>query len=156
LPAAFTGSDVEPTEALPNGIPPTASVTALVKNDQVVQDAGAVQPRIQLFGSFGPQELGIFRALKDDPNMGGMLSAFLPSFATFRLGMRATYSFTFQFTPEVSMAKQLQDAKFDPDAPAVAYDDLPEDFRKQADAVSAQLKKSGGFPNIFGGGPPKP
>ena len=157
LPPGFGGADIEPTEVLPNGLPPNGFVEVKVKTDSVVQDAGATQPRIQLIGTYGPQELGVFRVMKNDPTMGAMLSSFLPQLQSFRLGNRTTYDFNFQYTPEVSMGQQLQDSQIDPDGPILSFADLPEDFQKQAQAMEDGMKKAGGFPNIFGGAaPPKP
>jgi hypothetical protein len=153
---SFAGEDYrsEPTELLPNGLPRDGSVSVKIKHDTVVQDAGPNQPRIQLFGSMGPDELATMKMMKDDPTMGSMLSGFLPEMKSFRVGDRMTYDFVFKLTPEATINRTLMDNAFNPNSPILDLNGLPDTFKKRYNELQEQMKKVGGFGDIFGGSNP--
>lgn len=142
----------EPTEVLPAGLPPSGVITVKVATDAVAKDAGPRQPTFQLFGGLRPEELAMYRGLKDDPNMAATFGSLFPDLTKFRMGTRTTYSFQFQFLPAVSMVQSLIDTQIDPDGPVLSFEQLPADYKKKVDAAAGQFKL--GDPSTAGGGEP--
>jgi hypothetical protein len=149
---------VEPTEVLPNGLPPGGSLSGfdLLLMETVVQDAGEKQPVLPLADSYTPDELAMYVFLRDDTPLARMPAPYMPAFARFRVGERKLLPFQFSLSKDVSMKRELRDLSFKPDGAVVDLASLPESFRRQYEEALAANRKPGSPPSILSGGAVKP
>ncbi|MCX7798764.1 MAG: hypothetical protein N2109_00290 [Fimbriimonadales bacterium] len=149
----------EPTEILPNGLPPGSSLQVGIQRSEVVVDAGESRPGLRLFSALGAEELGAMMQLREDPTMGAMVGPLLPDWKQFRLGEKVRYSFLFRFTPEVVLGGSLEDVVLDERAPAASFEQLPQAFRDRVQRAREQMRQGAAqLGSLFGGGqaPPRP
>jgi hypothetical protein len=130
----------EPTELMPRGLPGNGFVSATVEASHfvmpVVNGEGGSGPMSVL----GADELAMFQMFKEDTNMG-MVGDLIPTLDQVRLGTRRIWNFTFQLTPEASMATKLNDNE-SPKGETITMAALPAAFQKTIDARLQALKKS--------------
>jgi hypothetical protein len=143
----YNGLLSEPTESMPNGIPPRGTLK-MTPDDNEVVFTGEVRRRnwTQPGQAMTAEDLGwqLFAASRKDlfPWMAEQESEYSwqPNLAEFRLGSRLKLDFKFQFTPSLSMQQTLQDNDIQP-GPAMPFDKLPESFRKRVAARIEEMKK---------------
>lgn len=132
----------EPTESLASGLPGDGFVSLAVENEPTVNPVAAEGSMV--LGSsaaMGPDELAIFKMMKEDKSMAAM-SGFLPTFNKVRIGSRVKLNFSFHFTPAISRSETLMDHKVDKAAAEVDFNSLPASVTATVDQRLAQLKKS--------------
>lgn len=127
-----TGILSESTEALPNGLPPNGFVTMREESAYSVyleSSADKVIGGEELF----PGRFVMYKYFQDHPReirpSNPVLSFDLNHFM---VGKRLTVTFTFQFTPTLSMTGTLRDGNVTDLRPAT-FDDLPKDFKAECD-----------------------
>jgi hypothetical protein len=126
----------ERTEALPSGIPTSGFLNLRVENDTAVLATDANGNGGQYLTA---EALGRQRAMASN----AQFAALFPDSARyerFRLARQTTYRFRFDFTRNISLNRNLVDAKVDPNSQAVAYEDLPRDFRREAEAQANRVR----------------
>lgn len=143
----FMGSDSvdyldEPTEAMPNGIPPSGWVELKGTRDPILAPQPVNDKEISpMFGVLGPDELAMFRMLKEDKNMQ-QYAGQLPTFDQMKLGERLVLNFKFQFLPNVSHTGTLHDNQFPNGGKLVSMNSLPADVQKRLNDQYDAFKKS--------------
>lgn len=134
----------ERTEFLPGGVPSNGTLALRVSTQEAVlasRKDGSVDPRFFSAESYGAYQ-GIAPNIVLAGNSGGNNT--MPTYDQFRSAVQQSLDFLFQFTPQASLSRQLQDAWFIPGSTAGAYGMLPESFRKKADETAAQMKDNRG------------
>jgi hypothetical protein len=147
----------EPTELLPNGIPPQAQLGFNVTTQPIASPSGN---SIGFLGVLGPDELALMKMFKEDPNMSAV-SGFMPSMEKLKVGERSVIAMTLQLPQEAFIKETLNDNRMPPDAPVASMSNLPEPFQKLIAERLEVLKKSpfGSIGAMMGGmgrGPIKP
>ncbi len=144
---SFMGSDTidyldEPTEAMPVGIPRDGWVELKLNRDPIMApqpvDDKLLSP---MLGVLGPDELSMFRMLKEDKNMQ-QFAGQLPTFDKMKLGERTVLTFKFQFTQALSHSGSLNDNQFPNGGRIVSMGALPDDLQKKLDDHYNIFKKS--------------
>jgi hypothetical protein len=164
--AFYNGIKREPTEMFANGLPPNSLVKL---TDQTTGVAG-VPPYSGANGVYfggramGPDEIAQVLYAKERPGVLPWLDGD-PGFEgrKFRYGNRRMLQFNFEFGEIAQMSKALQDTDYGNGA-EVAFDQLPDDFKKQIDAKLVEMRKNykdvkpGDYGNVGGGkvSPPPP
>jgi len=134
----------ERTFLLPNGIGREGYVQFTLKNDNVVQ-AKSSQGGSEKFLS--ADSLAFERVRAQQPELVGFMNA--PALDQFRMATQRTIGMLFQFTPAVSLSRQLED-NTPGIVPFAGYEQLPSDFRKVVDQRVDMFKQ--GFGRGGGGG----
>lgn len=116
----------EPTEAFPNGLPPTA-VIAISPEERGAVFAKLAESRDGKF--FTAAELGIHNAMAEQ--MGESQARFnAPTFVKFKAATKVVMNWTLQLGEERLDGGQMRDAWASTHAPEVTYDGLPAEFRE--------------------------
>jgi hypothetical protein len=119
----------EPTELLPNGLPPEGYVELKNEDQDMVTLAGEGAAMSRAFGAFGADEMAFFRMMLESPEaaqaMGGM------TFDKFRVGQRSRLTFFFYLAPKVFIRSSVNHDRLDPKSAVVGYDKLPERFKNE-------------------------
>ncbi len=143
----------EPTEIMPNGLPPQGFLTGSLAKEPVGK-ADGVDP-MMMFGALGADELAMLRFFKEDPKMG-LMAGMMPTVDRLRLGERTNIELKIFVAEDVALERQLQDNRIDANSPVVSMDNLPAEFRARIDKRLEAFKKSP-FPGFPGGmAPVKP
>ena len=140
----------EPTEVMPNGIPPQGYVELNLTTDVIAKPAGNVPA---MFGSaiLGADELAMLKMFRESESMA-QFAAMMPQIEELKLGSRSVYEFKFTVAQGVTMTHVLNDDKMDPNAKAVKVANLPAEFTKKIEERMAMLKKIPFFDPMFLGG----
>jgi hypothetical protein len=143
-PVAFmlgmASAQTERTLLLPSGIPRDGFLTLTLRTNEIVQANSTSSGGARFFNAEG---LAFERVRGERPE----LASFGPSvqYDQYRMASQRTIGMLFQFTPEVSLSRQLEDNS--PGNNAFApYDRLPAEFKKKVDAAFESLSRgwSGG------------
>jgi len=150
----------EPTELIPTGLPPDGFVDLKVTNESFASPQGNGDSSIlALVGVLGPDELAMFKMMKDAKGEGAdQMSTLLATLGKLKIGDQSVLRFTFHLPSQVVIKQSLLDHHFPNNALIVAENNLPADFQKQiADRLEA-LKKTpfGNMGAMFGGEPVHP
>ncbi len=152
----------EPTELMPNGLPPSAVLQFGRTSQPMASPApGSVAGGMGLnMGVLGVDEIAMLKMFKEDPNMAAM-AGYMPTLDKLRIGERGVITMTLQLPQEAYIAETLYDNKLPENAPVAAYSDLPPAFQKLVAERLEVLKKSpfGSLGLMMGGmgrGPIKP
>jgi len=129
------------TEALPNGIPPQgiaqleAGSAFVVRSDK--EDGSG--PR----GAMNPRDLAWQRFIQDRPDLfpGMDQPSQRLNLSALELASEARYTFTFTFSPTISLVSTLNGRATD-ESQRVTMDGLPDEFRKQYVAAYEEFKRS--------------
>jgi len=131
---------MEPTEVLPNGIPPDGVLSVATKNATAILASSTVQNvRLSYARLFAPGQLGWTLATQDDPN-----SEFKPMFNRFQTVDRVEYTIDYLFSGEASDSATLQDVVVPADSHPVALEDLPAALRKEISDSKANAAANSG------------
>lgn len=145
----------EPTEVMPNGLPPAGALALDASESIIGSPAGGNWPPGFDF-ALGADELALFRWFSEDPNFASM-SGGMPTMDGLRLGSRSTLTFNFHVAPRVRAEKTLNDDRVPKDAPLTPLSQLPPGLSKLIDEKVAELKKTmPNFGNMGRGNPPPP
>lgn len=129
----------EPTELLPNGLPPSGALRVEVKSEPLAlmgeQGAG-----IRSFGALGPDEMAMFRYFQEDTRFAEM-GAMMPRIDKVRLGNRQVITVILQLTSDASVSFELTDDRVDRNAAPIPVDQLPGEFKAQVDRRLEMFKK---------------
>jgi len=129
----YNGLWHEPTECLPNGIPPQGLIKLTVENSNVVM-ATSFNPDSN--GTPGPafsaQDLAFQKYSQEHPEQfpGANDASHRFNLGHFQFGPQVKMTFLFQFTPTLSLDNTLEDTNLK-DFQTMTMDDLPSDFKKQ-------------------------
>jgi hypothetical protein len=126
----------ERTVLLPTGLPRDGFLSFNVQGNEVVQANSTTSGGSRFLTA---DALAFERLRQERPELaswGGVTN-----FDQFRMGRQRTIAFNYQFTPIVSMTKQLEDNS-PGSQPYGAYGSLPGRFREQVDQQIEQLRKS--------------
>lgn len=145
----------EPTEVMPNGLPP-AGALALDASESIIGIPGGGDWPKGFDFALGVDELALFRWFSEDPNFASMSGA-MPSMEGLRIGSRSTLKFNFHVAPRIRAEKTLNDDRVPKDAPLTPLSQLPPSLTKRIDEKVAELKKTmPNFGNFGRGNPPPP
>lgn len=149
----------EPTELLANGIAPQSPIHSnAVKGLYAVpmDDEGRLHT---MSFPLGKEELAYFQLLMKQPEYAAEMTNYLSMLNGLRIGEKETFYVVIQLTQKQGLTGALVDMKDPNKAQKYGLNSLPEDLKRQVDALAAELAKSeygqmlsGGF----GGGTIKP
>ena len=122
----------ETTECLPNGIPPESLITLkLTKNEGVSFGDPNAEVDDSTWSIWFARDLARLKYTQEHtekfPERGGLS---LYNLSHFVFGPQVNMTFTFQFTPTISMVQTLDDTNL-ADFRTMTLDDLPDDFKKE-------------------------
>jgi hypothetical protein len=147
----------EPTEALPNGLPPTGLLNFTVTNRPVISSATGP---IWLSRGMAPEEIASMMLMKEHPEMaGGDTSAYL-DFKTLKLGSREELGIRVRFDAELVYQDMLISTNMDPKV--LTFAQLPKDVREAIDKAKKEMEAAMKgqdqipVPDRSVGGPPPP
>jgi len=127
---------MEPTECLPNGLPPDGYLSVKVTNSKAIL-ASSTQKNVRMS----------YARLFDASQMGATLAAYEgmdansnPMFDRFQIVDRATYAFSYFYTPTIADHVTLHDVIVPSDGKAVAFGDLPKDLQASIQAAKDSAK----------------
>ena len=153
----------EPTEVMPNGLPPDGAVELKLANEPIGTTEGSSGSFFLGMGVLGADEFAMFEMMKEYAqasgerlgelgDMGEMFS--VPK--TIKLGSREKLNFLFWLSPNAGIHKTLMDDSVPKNAPTVDTSNLPPAFRLLIDQRKKAIKESpygrmlGGFGGIGG------
>lgn len=138
----------EPTEVMPNGLPPNGTVRVSSQHEPVVLISGNAQATGRSFGVMDANLLAMmqyFESAMEEAQVGGEM----PRIEKGRVGTRTKLDFTFRLARQVVMRHTLADDFVAKDAPITPLDQLPTEFQAQVQRRLEAFKKTP-FP-FFGG-----
>ena len=138
----------ERTYLLPTGIPANGILNFRSRTDEVVQ---AVSSQNGGGRFLNVDSLAFERVRLERPELANLGNAV--QYDQYRIATQRSFDFQFQFSPRVSLNRQLVDETPGSQGFA-AYDRLPARFRQRVDAAAEQLKKIFGQGGGRGGLPP--
>ncbi|MEX2242354.1 MAG: hypothetical protein WD716_00770 [Fimbriimonadaceae bacterium] len=150
----------EPTEVMPNGLPPDGAIELKLVNEPIGTTEGSSGSFFLGMGALGADEFAMFEMMKEfaqasGEGLGEMGEMFtVPK--TIKLGSREKLNFFFWLSPNAGMHKTLMDDTVPKNAPTVDTSNLPPAFRLLIDQRKKAIKESpygrmlGGFGGIGG------
>lgn len=126
----------EPTELMPNGLPPAGWIDLNLVQGSFAMAAGADGKPERRFGAMGTEELAMIRYLAEDPNFA-QFGGLMPKIDTMFIGERKTLRYLIHVAEGVVVRHVLHDDKIQPGASAMALGQAPAAFR---DAVQRRLE----------------
>jgi hypothetical protein len=135
---------IEATEAMPEGVPGSLSITGGLKTITVVR---AEPERFQMFGPgvMNADSFAFMQRSQDDPKWA------IPK--ALKVGQTTTLALKFEIGNGIYLPFNFSDTVFPPNAPAVSAKDLPADFLAEAARIS---KKEAEDEHAFGQRNPPP
>lgn len=130
----------EPTEALPNGIPPIAVVELSIQQERFIVPANGTSTT-RMLGALGTEEIAWLRYMSQDARFSRMTSM-LPRLDQVRVGTREVMNFRFLLTPQISIESTVNNDKLDAGSPIVSIDELPSDWLARIDRRQQALARS--------------
>jgi len=135
---------IQPTECMPNGIPPDGTLHFVVDARPVVQLGNPLTGRgLGLPEALEPPMFGfvMYSTTRPDlfPNMAQKNNVSLTK--NLRFGSKLSINMQFRFKEDISMDRTLQSLDVPSDR-RYSFEDLPEDFRKQVQMAIDQNKKA--------------
>lgn len=132
----------ETTECLPTGVPPKGFITLKVINSNSVF-AFATDSNSDITGTSGTSldadAVGRFKYYRERPDLFPKAGVF--NLNRFLFGRQVNMTFTFQFTPSISIVQTLDDTNLD-DFQTMTLADLPEEFKKKVqDSYNSCVKR---------------
>lgn len=134
-----SGSDYrsEPTEALPNGLPPNGYLAASLQASPSVAPQGGGLFSLMM-GAMTPQQLAYFTSLSEAAPMASMMDM---KFDKLRLGQQTRIRLEVVLGERISAKQSLTDLAFPKNAPTFTLETLPADFKKQLDEARKKVKE---------------
>lgn len=133
----------EPTTCLVAGIPNGAVLTAAVEKTQEVfgkSSKGAAEPwALPIEAS----QLAFYEFESTHPI--SQLGQPPPVPDQFYLGSVTKWTFTFNYAPDCAWQQSASDIDFDPQAPPIAFDQLPQDYRDSVNQALKNLEENKGL-----------
>ncbi|HRF60979.1 MAG TPA: hypothetical protein PLH94_13830 [Fimbriimonadaceae bacterium] len=139
--SAPTDYQDEPTEALPNGLPPSGFLEAKVEQGNIALIEGGGMMAMMMGGALGPDEMAGLKFFTEDPRMAESAGSFMPKLDKFRVGDRTTIQLFMRYAPTISRKDTLHDDRVPKDAPVVGMNGMPPAFKAQVDKRLALMKK---------------
>jgi hypothetical protein len=130
--------ETERTYLLPSGITRDGFVNMNLRNNEVAQAQSSQTGGERYFDS---GSLAFERLRMERPEMASFMGN--TTYDRFRMANQRTISFQFEFTPEVSLTRQLEDDT-PGDRPYGAFEQLADRFRRQVEEQLSQLRNSWG------------
>lgn len=124
----------ERTEYLAPGLPSAGVLTLELESEPAVYATSSTADEGRFFTA---QEYGLYRGLM--ANNGVLPRAEFPLYDKFRLAKRTILAFHFQIDANVSLDRMLRDASVDQNSGTMAYEQLPEDFRKAVESMNVRF-----------------
>lgn len=151
LPEMFGSSmdfRTEPTEVMPNGLPPQGLLTMDASREPIAQPVGN-----SMFGTatLGAEELGMLKFFSEMPQGQGM-QMMMPQLNDVRIGQRTNYAFRFIVAQGISARYSLADSNVPKDGPVVSMGNLPSDFQASIEKNKQKMKNLPFFGPMFMGG----
>ncbi len=141
--AFLSGILREPTEALPNGLPPDGYVKLVERREGVVvpQTAGGNGPLGGSNKGMNAQEVAWTMLVQSRPDLYPDMNP-LPknSFERVDYATRRSLAFEFQFTDSLSLSRSLNDLNIT--GQKTAWKDIPDSFRNTVETALATYRKS--------------
>jgi hypothetical protein len=131
----------EPTEIMPNGLPPNGTLS-LKASDMIVGAPSGAGAITRMMGVLGADELAMLRYFTEDPKMAQMGGGMMPRIDGLKLGQRRSMKFIFTVAPKVTFDQTLNDDRIDKNAPVTPMDRLPADFLAQIEKKLNEYKKN--------------
>lgn len=133
----------EPTEILPNGLPPTATLSmTFLDRDGFFPDYAKTDRNVYESGEpVDANGLAWTVAAKERPDLFAW-AANQPVAQGFWRGHDTRITMEMKFIPKVSMSRQLRDTSIDKRGKPLTLAELPDDFRKQYEASLKQYRES--------------
>lgn len=131
----------EPTEAMPNGLPPNGTLRMETQQEPIVLISGNAQATSRTFGVMDANLLAMmqfFESAMEEAQVGGQM----PQLERGRVGSRTKLDFTFRLARQVVMKHSLTDDLVPKDSPIVSLDQLPADFQARVQKRLEAFKKS--------------
>jgi hypothetical protein len=141
----WPGLQREVTEMLSEGIPPNGFISSQVTRTDAIYG----------IDSKG-QKTSLTSELICPPELAMEHSGVQNRYKAFLIGRNATYRLNFQLTPTISFQTTLVDEQLDPGVKAVAFNQLPDWFKKQDKAMQDMMNRLYKGFTTGGGGPPLP
>ena len=150
----YNGLLHEPTESLPDGIPPKGLLKLTTDNSYVVMASPSDSQPYGMRGEMDPSSLAWQKYSQEHLDLFPWMNEEMQKvdFSRLQYGKRLQMTFTFQFTPVLSLTQSFD--QHDKDAfQTVALDGLPDDFKKKYSDAYANLVQSyaNAKPGQFGG-----
>ncbi len=140
----YNGLMHEPTESLPNGIPPRGTLKMDVDNSFVVKTQDVPTRNYTMPGrQMDPSSLAWQKYSQEHPDLFPWMAEESQKVDLSRIlyGKRLQLNFTLHFTPVLSLSYSFEEHNSS-DFKSVSIDDLPADFKKQFDDAYNGLKQS--------------
>jgi len=152
----------EPTEIMPNGLPPQGQIQVQVTETQFAIQVTKDNRPTPMIGAIGAEELALLRFFSEDARMAAMMSE-APEFNRLRVGNRVMMDFTFVVAPDVVAKHSLIDDS-EPGTQLYTMQNLPEKLNAEVEAKKQLVKDSplvrmmafGMSQGMGGGRPPVP
>jgi hypothetical protein len=129
------GLQRERTEALPTGVPSNGVLILRLMREQAVLATDSTGANGQYLTA---DALGRQRSMASMQFGDGSLA--VPKYDHFKMADQTTYTFNFEFTRAASLVRRLSDTTVDPKSAAVAYEDLPREFRRRAEQSAGRVR----------------
>jgi hypothetical protein len=130
----------EPTELMPNGLPPGAFLQFNTQLEPIANPVDAGDQMLGAMGALGPSEIALLKMFTDDPNLAA-ISSQMPQIGQVRIGERTIIQMNLILPKNNYASQTLNDNKIGNGAP-VAFNDLPADFKAIIEKRTAALKAS--------------
>lgn len=133
--------DSEPTEVLPNGLPPNGFIQIAVTNqDTFLTRAVGEDGREAIYPS-DVMALAWSQFAKERPDLFPWASS-MPTGEKFQLGATTVLDIKIRFTQRHSLQEQLRDTVVPENAPWMSFEQLPQAVKQKIAEQVAQLRKS--------------
>lgn len=129
----------EPTELMPNGLPPAGWVDLNLTKETVANQDGGNTISFFGFGSMGASEIALMEVIQENSESGEDYFK-LPD--RIKLGSRDKLKFNFWLSTSAGMTKTVYDDKPDKNAQAISFINLPTEFRAEIEKRKKEIKES--------------
>lgn len=123
----------ERTEYLAPGLPSVGTLSLEIESEPAVYATSTTADEGRFFTA---QEYGLYRGIMANNTFP---RAEFPVYDRFRLAQRTMLTFHFQIGQNVSLNRMLRDATLDQNSATMAYEQLPEDFRKAVESMNVRF-----------------
>jgi hypothetical protein len=132
----------EPTELMPNGLPPEGWVELATSNESTISADSGSNIFFLGMGNMGAGEIAFMEVLREFSESRGESEDYFQLPDTVRMASRDRLKFDFWLSPAAGMSKTLLDDKVDKDAKPVSFANIPPAFRAEIDKRKKEIKDS--------------
>ncbi len=133
----------EPTEVCPDGLPSDGFFDIRLSSETFASPQSKDdKPMFAMLSILGPDEMSLFRLMRESKDSSAQMNNFLPLFTNFKLGQRTNMAFTFHLASQTCVKQTLRDHRMPAGSPAIAENNFPSDFQKAIAKKLDFLKKS--------------